>query len=260
MGTWKHFRLEVEDAIALLTLHRPEKANALHREAFRELDLILNELEKTEEIRAWILTGAGKNFSAGVDIGLLHELPVNEARSFVYGGSELLRRIEKSRKITIAAINGPALGGGFILTLPFDLRLASPQAYFAITEVAFGVIPTWGGTQRLARLVGSGRAKEILLTGDRFSVEEAHRMGLINKIVAHDDLIPQCKDVARRILKNAPLAVERTKMAIQEGLQMPLDQALQYEAELWLANFYTEDRVEGTRSFLEKRKACFKGR
>ncbi len=122
------------------------------------------------------------------------------------------------------------------------------------------MVPTWGGTQRLARLVGSGMAKEILLSGDRFSVEEAHRMGLINKIVPHENLIPYCRDLARRIMANAPLAVLRTKLAINEGLQMPLDQALHYETELWLANFYTEDREEGTRSFIEKRKANFKGR
>ncbi len=260
MTGWKHFVLKEEEGVALLTINRPEKANSFHREAFEELALILEELEKKEQIRALICTGAGKNFSAGVDIGLLNQLPVSEARNFVYGGTELLQRIEKSRKITIAAINGPALGGGLIFTFPFDIRIASDRAFFAITEVAFGVIPTWGGTQRLARLVGSGLAKEILLTGDRFSVEEAYRIGILNKIVPHENLIPYCKDLARRIMANAPLAVQRTKIAIHEGLQMPLDQALQYEAELWLANFYTEDREEGTRSFIEKRKACFQGK
>lgn len=260
MTVWKNFILEEKEGIALLTINRPEKANSFHLEAFEELALILDELEKNEQIRALICTGAGKNFSAGVDIGLLNQLPTAKARDFVYSGTELLQKIEKSRKITIAAINGPALGGGFILTFPFDVRISSERAFFAITEVAFGVVPTWGGTQRLARLVGAGLAKEILFTGDRFSVEEAYRIGLVNKMVPHDNLIPYCKDLARRIMANAPLAVERTKTAINEGLQMPLDQALQYEAELWLANFYTEDREEGTRSFNEKRKPNFKGR
>jgi enoyl-CoA hydratase/carnithine racemase len=260
MKAWKNFILQEDEGIALLTINRPEKANSFHLEAFEELALILEGLEKEESVRVLICTGAGKNFSAGVDIGLLNRLPAEDARGFVYSGTELLKRLEKSRMITIAAINGPALGGGFIFTFPFDIRISSDRAFFAITEVAFGVVPTWGGTQRLARLVGAGLAKEILFTGDRFRAEEAHRIGLINKIVPHDTLIPYCQGLARRIMAHAPLAIERTKIAINEGLQMPLDQALQYEAELWLANFYTEDREEGTRSFGEKRKPNFKGR
>jgi len=260
MKAWKSFILEEDGGILLLTLNRPAKANSFDSETFSELEEILEWVEKKDSIRVVIATGAGKNFSAGVDINLLNRLPLAEARGFVYRGMELLERIEKSEKITIAAINGPALGGGFIFSFPFDIRISSDRAFFAITEVAFGVVPTWGGTQRLARLVGSGRAKEILFSGDRFSVEEAYRIGLVNKIVSPDSLIPYCKDLARRIMANAPLAVVRTKAAINEGMQMPLDQALHYEAELWLANFATEDREEGTRSFSEKRKAIFKGR
>lgn len=260
MKSWKHFIVEEGEGIALWTINRPEKANSFDAETFRELPEVLDELENNGTIRVIIATGVGKNFSAGVDIILLNRLDYSEARHLVYQGMELLKRIEKSEKIFIAAINGPALGGGFIFTFPFDIRIASERAFFAITEVAFGVVPTWGGTQRLARLIGTGLAKEILLTGDRFSVEEAYRIGLVNKIVPHDSLITYCKDMAKRIMANAPLAVQKTKKAINEGLQMPLDQGMHYEAELWLSNFPTEDREEGTRSFFEKRKPKFVGR
>ena len=258
---WEHFLVDIQEDIALITINRPKVLNSVDFPTIKELGRIFDFLEEDKKVRAVIMTGAGeKAFIAGGDIAAMNALKMDEAREFVATGHRVISNIERSSKITIAAINGFALGGGTEIALGFDIRIASEKAKLGLPEVGVGLIAGWGGTQRLSRLVGKGRAKELIFTGEMIDANEAYRIGLVNKVVLAVELIDTCKKMAKKILGNSPIAVLQSKKAINEGLTMSLDQGLKYEAETWLVNFATEDRDEGLRAFLEKRKPVFKGR
>lgn len=257
----RYVRVTDEGAVKVVTIDRPEVLNAIDEAVLEELWTTWDALDADPETRVIILTGAGeKAFVAGGDIGAMYRLSPMEAERFVYAGHRVLNRIERSRQVVIAAVNGYALGGGTELALACDIRVAAAHAVFGLPEVTIGLFPGWGGTQRLARLVGEGRAKELVLTGERISAEEAYRIGLVNRVVPGSELMDACRQLAAKILAASPIGVRQAKKAIHEGLQVSLDQGLAIEAEAWLVNFATEDRREGLGAFLEKRKPQFRGR
>jgi enoyl-CoA hydratase len=186
-------------------------------------------------------------------------MTLQEGERFVYLGQRLTATMERSRKVLIAAVNGYALGGGTELLLACDLAVASERAQFGLPEVTVGLFPGWGGTQRLGRLVGKRRAKELVFTGARIDAQEALRLGLVNRVVPHDALLPATRELAQQIVQNSQLAVRQAKKVLNDGLEIALDQALVLEAEAWLVNFSTQDRVEGLTAFVEKRQPQWRG-
>lgn len=258
---YQNLLYEKRDRIAYVTINRPDKLNALTAATMKELHDVFTSIAADDEVGVVILTGAGeKAFVAGADINeLAVQRPVEGKRMSEYG-QNVLRLIENLGKPVIAAINGYALGGGCELAMACTLRIASENARLGQPEVKLGIIPGYGGTQRLPRLVGKGIALELLLTGEMISAEEAHRIGLVNHVTRREELIPTAEKIARQILANAPLAVRFCLEAVTAGLEMPLDEALQLEATLFGLSAATEDMREGTRAFLEKRPARFQGK
>ncbi|MEX2262622.1 MAG: enoyl-CoA hydratase-related protein [Bryobacteraceae bacterium] len=249
------------DGIVLLTINRPDKLNALNRETVGELEDAFNRVESDGSLRGLILTGAGeKAFVAGADINELAAMTPVDAREIAARGQQILRKLETGRKPSIAAINGFALGGGLELAMCATMRVASPNARLGQPEVKLGILPGYGGTQRLPRLVGRGRALEMLLGGDPIDAGEAHRIGLVNHVAPQAELIGFCRTLLRKILANAPVAVALTMQAVDAGLDCGLEEGLRFEAMAFGVVAATEDRREGTRAFLEKRKAAFAGR
>jgi enoyl-CoA hydratase/carnithine racemase len=249
------------DSIGYVTINRPEKLNALNRKVITELDECFEGIQSDDEVRVVILTGAGeKAFVAGADIGEVAPLTSLEGRETSARGQRVLDRIENLGKPVIAALNGYALGGGCELAMACALRIASENARLGQPEVKLGIIPGYGGTQRLARLIGRGRALELILTGDPVGAQEAYRLGLVNGVVPLADLISSCEALGRKIAANAPLAIKFALEAVQHGLQMTLDEGQFLEANLFGLCCTTEDMKEGTRAFLEKRPAQFKGK
>ncbi|MCL0030202.1 enoyl-CoA hydratase-related protein [Thermodesulfovibrionales bacterium] len=249
-----------EDKIATVTINRPRALNALNSETLIELAEVMGQLDNDSEIRAIILTGAGeKAFVAGADIAFIQGLTPAAAKNFALLGQNTFNKIEKLSKPVIAAINGFALGGGCELAMACDLRVASTKAKFGQPEVNLGLIAGFGGTQRLARLVNPGVAKEMLFTGDIYSAEEAQKMGLVNQVVAGEELLDFCKTVAGKIASRSPVAVKLTKEAANNGIEMDLEKALAYEANLFALAFTTEDHNVGINAFLNKKKPEFKG-
>ncbi len=218
-------------------------------------------LEKNDGIKVIILTGAGqKAFVAGGDISAMENMSPMEGRAFALLAQTLLNRIERFRKPVIAAINGYALGGGCELAMSCDLRIASETARFGQPEVNLGIIPGWAGTQRLPRLIGKGRALELLFTGDMIDAAEAHRIGLVNRVVPADQLLEECRKLAGKIASKGQVAIRMIKEAVHNGLEMDSARAIGYEAELFGLCFSTEDQKEGMNAFLNKRKAEFRDR
>jgi enoyl-CoA hydratase/carnithine racemase len=257
----KYVRTQIGSGIATITIDRPDVLNAIDDEVLEELETTFHAIEKDEKIRVVIITGGGeKAFVAGGDIDAMKRMSLIEGERFVYKGQSVLSKIENSNKVVIAAINGYALGGGSELALACDIRIASDKAKLGLPEVCIGLYPGWGGTQRLVRLVGKGVAKELVFTGRRISVQEAKELGIVNRIVPHDELMSSCVELAESILANSPIAVIQAKKAINQGSEISLDNALSLEAEAWLVNFSTVDRVEGLSAFLEKRKPNYLGR
>lgn len=258
---WNNILLEKKEDIAILTINRPKVLNALNEETLREMDEALNQLASDDEIKAVIITGAGeKAFVAGADIAFMQNLTPMEARKFSRLGQSVFSKIENLPKPVIAAVNGFALGGGCELAMACDIRIASQTAKFGQPEVNLGLIAGFGGTQRLTRLVGPGRAKEILFTADMYDADSAFRMGLVNHVVAPEELMNFCTNMAKKIASRGPIAVQLSKEAVNEGLEMDLEKAFIHEANLFAAVFTTEDRDEGISAFLSKRKPEFKGR
>jgi enoyl-CoA hydratase len=252
---------EVSEKIARITFNRPNVLNALNRKTMDELGDCLKKVRADDDVRVLILTGAGeKAFIAGADINeLSQQTPVN-GREFTLYGQEIIHRLETLGKPAIAAINGFALGGGCELALACTLRIASRNAKLGQPEVKLGIIPGYGGSQRLPRLCGKGVAHELILTGEMISAEEALRVGLVNRVVESGELLATAEAIAKKIIANAPLAVKYAMEAVERGMEMPQEEGLYLEATLFGLCCATQDMREGTRAFLEKRPAKFEGR
>lgn len=246
--------LEKEGNIAVVTINRPKALNALNSETLKELDLVIANLEEDDSIYAVILTGAGeKAFVAGADITEMKDLNAIQGRKFSILGNKVFRRLENLEKPVIAAISGFALGGGCELSMACDIRIASEKAKFGQPETGLGITPGFGGTQRLSRIVGLGKAKELIYTGAIIKADEAYRIGLVNKVVPLEELMNEAKAMANTIANQAPVAVKLSKIAINRGMQVDIDTALSYEAEVFGECFSTEDQKEGMTAFVEKR-------
>ena len=246
--------LEVEGPIAVLTINRPKALNALNSETLTELNEVLTEIEGRDDIKVVILTGAGeKSFVAGADISEMVNFSAAEGRAFGMRASEPFFKLQNMRQVTIAAVNGFALGGGCEISMACDIRIASENALFGQPECGLGIIPGFGGTQRLARLVGKGRAKEMIFTCDMIDAQEAYRIGLANHVVPQDELIDFCKKMAVKIMDKGSYAVSLAKQCINIGLDTDLNNGLALEANLFGLTFATADKKEGMTAFLEKR-------
>ena len=245
---------ETEGAVGILTIDRPKALNALNSEVLDDLNAALDEVD-TGVIRALIVTGAGeKSFVAGADIGEMSSLTKAEGEAFGKKGNDVFRRIETFPIPVIAAVNGFALGGGCELSMSCDIRICSDNAVFGQPEVGLGITPGFGGTQRLARLVGPGMAKEMIYGARNIKAEDAYRIGLVNHVYPQEELMAAAKKMAAGIAKNAPIAVRNCKKAINEGLDADMDQAVVIEEKLFGDCFETHDQKEGMSAFLEKRK------
>jgi enoyl-CoA hydratase len=259
---YNHILFEADaDGVALVTVNRPEKRNALSGAVVAELKDAFERVAADPAVRAAIVTGAGeKAFVAGADINELAVLSPIEARAYAIRGQQAFRLLETCGKPTVAAVNGYALGGGLELAMASTVRFASENAQMGQPEVKLGIIPGYGGTQRLPRLVGRGRALELLLSGDPVSAAEAYRIGLINAVVPQADLLRYSRAWLAKVLANGPLALGLVLEAVDVGLDSGLDEGLRFEAAAFGLSSATEDRREGTRAFLEKRKPAFAGK
>lgn len=253
-------KTEYRDGYALLTINRPEALNALNKEVITDLEAALSEIEGGGPISALIITGEGRSFVAGADIGEQSVLDLEGGRKWGQRGSALMRRIEKLEMPTIAAVNGFALGGGCELALACDIIIAGEKAKFGQPEVGLGITPGFSGTQRLPRRVGAGKAKELIFTGRMIGAAEALEIGLANKVVPQEELMTEAAAMAAAIAKNAPLAVKYSKAAIARGMEMDIDDGIAMENELFAMCFASEDQKEGMKAFLEKRTADFKNK
>lgn len=252
---------ELHDGVAIVTLNRPDKLNALNRTVLAELADVVSRLESDDSIRGAIITGAGpKAFVAGADISELSSQGPVDGKARAQTGQLIFRRLERCGKPVIAAVNGFALGGGCELAMACHLRVASEAARFGQPEVKLGIGPGYGGTVRLPRLVGKGRALELLLTGDMIDATEAFRIGLANRVVPADRLMAESEALLRKILENGPLALASVLEGVDTGLALSMDDALLLEANQFGRLSATADMREGTTAFLEKRKASFSGR
>jgi enoyl-CoA hydratase len=260
--TFENILFEKKNSIAYVTVNRPKVLNALNMATMEELRTAFHDIKKNDAgVRVVILTGAGeKAFIAGADISELAKHDAVSGKEYTHRGQSVLNLIENLGKPVIACINGFALGGGCEIAMACTMRLASENAKLGQPEVKLGIIPGYGGTQRLPRLVGKGIATQLLLTGEMISAQEAHRIGLVNEVVAPADLIPRAEAIAQKIIANGPLAVQYTMEAVNKGMETPLAEGLYLEAVLFGAACATEDKNEGTTAFLEKRPAQFKGR
>ncbi len=258
---YNNLLVEIENGIAVVSINRPASLNALNSETMNELYDCLDVIEADDAVKVIILTGSGKkSFVAGADIAQMVNLSATEGREFGYLAHKVFNRLENMPKPTIAAVNGFALGGGCEISMACDITVASENAKFGQPEVGLGTIPGFGGTQRLPRLIGKKRAKELIFTGDMIGAQEAYRIGLANHVVPQDELISFCKDMAGRIMKNAPLAVALSKQCINVGLDLDLDNGLTLEANTFGLSFATEDRKSGMTAFLEKKEKHFIGK
>jgi enoyl-CoA hydratase len=256
---YQHLTVSVQDRIATLTVNRPDKLNALNGATIGELGAAIDELQSRDDVAGIILTGAGRAFIAGADISELVGLSALDGRRLARRGQGIFRRFETSPKPTVAAVNGFALGGGCELAMSCHVRIASEAAKFGQPEVKLGVIPGYGGTQRLPRLVGRGRALQLLLTGEIIDAQEAYRIGLVNRVVPADQLLATATAMIQQILMNAPLGVAACIDAVDRGVPLPLDDALALEATQFGVLIATSDTAEGMRAFLEKRPPRFRG-
>lgn len=257
---YQTIRYEKQDQIAIVTIDRPEALNALNSTVIAELEQVVTELENDGTVRCMILTGEGRSFVAGADIGEQYPLDLDGGRRWGQRGSALLRRIEKLEFPTIAAVNGFALGGGCELALSCDIILASEKAKFGQPEVGLGITPGFSGTQRLPRRVGIAKAKELIFSGKMIKADEAEKIGLVNVVYAPEELMNGAVEMAKSFAANAPIAVRYAKACIDRGMQMDMDSAISYENELFALCFATEDQKEGMTAFLEKREKHFCGK
>jgi enoyl-CoA hydratase len=261
MAEYSNLLIDVRDRIATVTLNRPDKLNALNEQTIRELGQAMDEVTAREDVGGVILTGSGeKAFVAGADIGELAKMGTIDGIEVSRMGQQVFRRIELSRKPVIAAVNGFALGGGCELALACHLRVASENAKFGLPEVKLGIIPGYGGTLRLPRIVGKGRALELMLSAEMIDAQEAYRIGLANKVVPQAELAEATRKLMTTILRNGPVAVGLAIECTTRGMEMSVDDGLALESNLFGLLASTEDMREGMNAFLEKRKAEFKNR
>jgi enoyl-CoA hydratase len=257
---FENLLIDRDGAVATVTINRPKVLNALNTQTLDELRRAILELRHDESVRAVVITGAGeKSFVAGADINELAVQTPTTGREHAIAGQHVLDLIEHMGKPVIAAINGYALGGGCELAMACTIRMASETAKLGQPETNLGIIPGYAGTQRLARIVGRGRALELLLTGDQISAQEAHRLGLVNRVIPAADLLREAKTLAATLAAKAPIAIRYILEAVHKGLEMPFPQAQIFEATLFGLVASSDDMREGTRAFLEKRKPQFKG-
>jgi enoyl-CoA hydratase len=258
---YKNILFEVSEGIATITINRPKALNALNSDVMAELNDASLKCKTDEAIKVVILTGAGeKSFVAGADISQMAELRPQQAMEFMEAGIETFRSFEVLPKPVIAAINGFALGGGVELAMSCDIRLASENARFGQPEILIGLIPGWGGTQRLARLVGMGRAKEYIMAGGQIDAKRAYEIGLVNQVYPLDQLIPEARKLAKKMEGLPGFALKMAKHAINFGYDVSMDTAMRLETQCCSQCFSTDDQKEGMKAFLEKRKPAFKGK
>lgn len=249
-----YVQAEIQEGVALLTIDRPKALNALNSEVLNDLEQAVDSLD-LDTVRCVVITGSGaKSFVAGADIGEMSNLNAEEGEAFGKKGNDIFRKIETLPIPVIAAVNGFALGGGNELAMACDIRLCSENAVFGQPEVGLGITPGFGGTQRLARLVGSGMAMQIILSAKNIKADEALRIGLVNAVYPAEELLPAAMKLAKTIAGNAPYAVRACKKAIREGQDLPMDEAIQVEEKLFGSCFATEDQKYGMAYFLDKNK------
>lgn len=250
--------LEVKDGIGYITINRPAALNALSSEVLTDLNLVLDEVEKHEDIRVVIVSGQGdKAFVAGADIKEMDQMSPIQAFEYMTYANDTFTRLSDLTQPTIAVLNGYALGGGLELALSTDIRIGFEKTMVGFPEVGLGIIPGFAGTQRMSRLIGSSKTKELIYTARIVKGNEAYDLGILNKLVPAEELLSSAEELAKSIMKNAPLAVEKAKQIIQVGSELPLKNAIRLETEAEALLFSTEDKVEGMRAFVEKRKAVF---
>ena len=250
--------LEVKDGIGYITINRPAALNALSSEVLTDLNLVLDEVEKHEDIRVVIVSGQGdKAFVAGADIKEMDQMSPIQAFEYMTYANDTFTRLSDLTQPTIAVLNGYALGGGLELALSTDIRIGFEKTMVGFPEVGLGIIPGFAGTQRMSRLIGTSKTKELIYTARIVKGNEAYDLGILNKLVPAEELLSSAEELAKSIMKNAPFAVEKAKHVIQVGSELPLKNAIRLETEAEALLFSTEDKVEGMRAFVEKRKAVF---
>ena len=250
--------LEVKNSIGYITINRPEALNALSSQVLTDLNDVLDQVEQSEEIRVVIVTGAGeKAFVPGADIKEIDVMSPIQAFEYMTFANNTFTRLSDLRQPTIAVLNGYALGGGMELALSTDIRIGFEKTVVGFPEVGLGIIPGFAGTQRMSRLIGTSRTKELIFTARTVKGQEAYELGILNKLVSAEELLTSAEEMAAAIMKNAPLAVEKAKHVIQVGSELPLKNAIRLETEAEALLFSTEDKVEGMRAFVEKRKPVF---
>lgn len=253
--------LEKKGAVGVITMNRPEALNALNDQVLRDLDGVLEQVEQDEEILVVVLTGAGRSFVAGADIGQMAGFTAVEAKAFGVYGNQVFLKLENLTKPTIAAVNGFALGGGCELCMACDIRLASEKAKFGQPEVGLGITPGFGGTQRLARIVGTANAMELILTAKTIRAEDALALGLVTHVYPAEELMDKALELANAIAANAQIAVRQSKAAIRRGLQTDMATGAAFESEAFALCFATEDQKDAMRAFVNKEKiTAFKNR
>ena len=255
----QYVQCEERGPVAIVTIQRPEALNALNAQVLHELYDTMNQLDGQHSIKVVIITGAGeKSFVAGADIAAMCKMTPGEAAAFAQAGHRTMDRVASMRPVTIAAVNGYALGGGCELAMACDIRIASTRARMGIPEVTLGVIPGFGGTQRLPRLVGLGRAIEMLATGRPCKAEVCKEIGLVNEVVAPEELLKCCLELAETIAKNSSTAITYGKQCMSTGMEMDLCKALDFERRVFALTFTESDQREGMEAFLEKRSPSFR--
>ncbi|MGC9106312.1 MAG: enoyl-CoA hydratase/isomerase family protein [Thermoprotei archaeon] len=252
-------QVKLEPPIAWVYLNRPERLNAINEKMVDELRQALTDLENNQDVRVIVITGTGKAFCAGADITQFTQLNGYTAWKFAKKGRELMDFIERLSKPTIAMINGYALGGGLEIALACDIRIAAEEAQLGLPEINLGIYPGFGGTQRLVRVVGKGRAMELMLTGDRIPAKEAERIGLVNKVVPLSELEKATRELAMKLAKKPPVSIAIIKLMVNKGAEAAQDIGLEMESLGWGVVFSTEDQKEGVNAFLSKREPNFKG-
>jgi Enoyl-CoA hydratase/carnithine racemase len=257
---YENIKYEVKENIGYITINRPQAMNALNTDVLKELKDVLGTIEADDAVKAVIVTGEGKAFVAGADIAQMSKLNAVEGRAMMAAGHEVMNTIDQMAKPFIAAVNGFALGGGCELAMACDIRIASEKAKFGQPEVGLGIIPGFGGTQRLSRLVGKGMAKYLIYTAEMINAEEAYRIGLVEKVVAPEELLETAEKVAKTIASKAPIAIAAAKTAINNGFDMDLKSASRLEVETTTVCFASEDKNEGMGAFLEKRAPQWKNK